>query len=146
MAKKSNYVKIKIRESLRKKWATDKNFVKMMVDSRFYKPNGPEKVLIDLISKNRFPYKYTGNGKFWVDRVNPDFINNLGEKKAIELNGCYWHDCPKCYPNGGSLGKNIERDKLKNKIYKNNGWKVLIIWDHELKNLSKVSSKMERLK
>ena len=31
------------------------------------------------------PYKYVGNGKFFIERKNPDFININGEKVAIEV-------------------------------------------------------------
>lgn len=38
-----------------------------------------------IIDKNELPYKYVGNGDFFIERKNPDFININGEKKAIEV-------------------------------------------------------------
>lgn len=38
-----------------------------------------------IIDKYKLPYKYVGNGKFLIERKNPDFININGEKKAIEV-------------------------------------------------------------
>lgn len=39
----------------------------------------------EIIDKHKLPYKYVGNGKFFIERKNPDFININGEKKAIEV-------------------------------------------------------------
>ena len=38
-----------------------------------------------IIDKHQLPYKYVGNGKFFIERKNPDFININGEKVAIEV-------------------------------------------------------------
>lgn len=38
-----------------------------------------------IIDKYKLPYKYVGNGKFFIERKNPDFININGEKKAVEV-------------------------------------------------------------
>lgn len=39
----------------------------------------------EIIDKHQLPYKYVGNGKFFIERKNPDFVNINGEKKAIEV-------------------------------------------------------------
>lgn len=41
--------------------------------------------LQNIIDKHQLPYKYVGNGKFFIERKNPDFININGEKKAVEV-------------------------------------------------------------
>lgn len=38
-----------------------------------------------IVDKYQLPYEYVGNGKFFIERKNPDFININGEKKAIEV-------------------------------------------------------------
>lgn len=38
-----------------------------------------------IADKYQLPYKYVGNGEFFIERKNPDFININGEKKAIEV-------------------------------------------------------------
>jgi NUMOD3 motif len=38
-----------------------------------------------IVKKYNLPYKFVGNGKFFIERKNPDFININGEKKAIEV-------------------------------------------------------------
>jgi very-short-patch-repair endonuclease len=44
-----------------------------------------EEKFLNIIEKNNLPYKFVGNGKFYIERKNPDFININGEKKAIEV-------------------------------------------------------------
>ena len=39
----------------------------------------------EIINGYNLPYKYVGNGKFFIERKNPDFININGEKKAVEV-------------------------------------------------------------
>lgn len=39
----------------------------------------------EIVNKYQLPYKYVGNGKFFIERKNPDFININGEKKAVEV-------------------------------------------------------------
>lgn len=72
----------------------------------------------------------------------PD-IAFIGKKIAIFVNGCYWHRCPTCnygIPKTNSkfwenkFSKNVERDKRKIKELKELGWKVVTIWECELKS------------
>ena len=39
----------------------------------------------NIIDKYQLPYRYVGNGQFFIERKNPDFINVNGEKKAVEV-------------------------------------------------------------
>ena len=78
-----------------------------------------------------------------------------GLKLAIFINGCFWHRCPKCdlpmpKSNKGFWGKkftrNKERDKLKKKRLEDMGWKVLTIWECDIKDkLSSVVYDIEKL-
>lgn len=91
-------------------------------------PNLIEKKLMTLIPKN---FIFVGNGKIMIDRFNPDFIDKKN-KKIIELYGDYWHNLPNY----------IERDKRRLKSYKKYGYKTLVIWEHELKDLNKIRDKI----
>jgi very-short-patch-repair endonuclease len=93
------------------------------------RPNKPEKILSVLLNKD---YKYVGDGSFIINGFNPDFINCNGQKKIIELYGDYWHNLPDYK----------ERDKCRIKSYKKYGYKTLIIWEHELKNLRQLNNKL----
>lgn len=71
----------------------------------------------------------------------PDFID-WKKKIAVFIDGCFWHKCPKHYiaPKSNKkywlpkLKKNVLRDKEINLAFNNFGWKVLRIWEHNLKN------------
>jgi DNA mismatch endonuclease (patch repair protein) len=65
-----------------------------------------------------------------------------GKKIAIFVNGCFWHRCPICKPSmpksnikfwTEKFNKNIERDQKKIEALKALNWKVLTIWECELK-------------
>jgi DNA mismatch endonuclease (patch repair protein) len=72
---------------------------------------------------------------------NPDIV--LSDRKiAIFLHGCFWHKCPIHYKEPKSnrkywlpkLDKNATRDKKNIELLKKNGWQVVRIWEHEIKN------------
>ena len=55
------------------------------------------------------------------------------KKIIIEVNGCYWHGCPKCYPKPNE--KQIEwikRDKEIKDLIDRSDWKIVYIWECEL--------------
>lgn len=108
-------------------------FLKASLKGKEKSPNKPEKLLNKLL-QNLLPkeYSFVGNGKIFIAGFVPDFINCNGQKKIIELFGDYWHN-----------RKNAkERDKIRLKTYKKYGYKTLIIWEHELKDLDKVKGKI----
>lgn len=70
----------------------------------------------------------------------PDIV--FSKKKAvIFIDSCFWHGCPKHLRKPSSnqeywnkkIARNIERDVEVNTIYQNMNWKLLRIWEHELK-------------
>lgn len=102
------------------------------------KPTKPEQKLIKLINKHNLPFKYVGNGKFWIENINPDFIDGNGKKICIEMFGDYWHNPFKL------IGlKWSATEKGRKEILAKYGWKCLIIWESELKNEKKVLNKIE---
>jgi len=64
-------------------------------------------------------------------------------KTVIFVNGCFWHGHENCkiyvMPKTNTqfwqnkIDRNIERDRKNIEILKNEGWKVLIIWECQLK-------------
>lgn len=73
-----------------------------------------------------------------------------GRKIAIFVHGCFWHRCPKCNYNlpksntefwRKKFELNIARDLAKKEILEAMGWKVLILWECDIKKgmLSEVS-------
>ncbi|BBO80425.1 very short patch repair endonuclease [Desulfosarcina ovata subsp. sediminis] len=65
-----------------------------------------------------------------------------GKKLAVFVDGCFWHGCPDhCQAPKTNhsfwqkkLSNNKERDKEVNLLLKNEGWRVLRFWEHEVKN------------
>jgi DNA mismatch endonuclease (patch repair protein) len=80
----------------------------------------------------------------------PDFVFPK-QKVALFVDGCFWHGCPKHsnMPQNNrefwvnKLQGNKVRDKLVTRELRKMGWKVVRVWEHELKSLQRV---MERLK
>lgn len=71
---------------------------------------------------------------------SPDFL--FGRKKAaIFVDGCFWHGCRKhcIMPKSNKsywnpkIERNKNRDKQINKYYRQKGWKVLRIWEHDIR-------------
>lgn len=98
----------------------------------------PERRLRALLSA----MKYSG----W--RLNPQDIPGkpdiafIDKKVAIFVDGCFWHGCPICnrpipVTNRAyweiKIQGNIDRDKNYDKHLRGIGWKVIRIWEHEIK-------------
>lgn len=110
------------------------------------KPTIPEKKMMLLIERNGLPYKYTGNGKFWIENRNPDFVNINGEKKLLEVDGCYWHNCPICFNNKIVFAKGLKTDNHRDLVYKKYNWEIIRVWEHELKDSKYEDSIISRLR
>lgn len=71
----------------------------------------------------------------------PD-IAFLKKRLAIFINGCFWHRCPTCknpFPKTHKkfwiekFKANKARDKKKIALLRKNGWRVFVVWEHEIK-------------
>ena len=65
-----------------------------------------------------------------------------GRRVAIFVNGCFWHRCPRCnlpLPKSHTefwqrkFERNVERDRRKTSELEAMGWKVITIWECEVK-------------
>jgi DNA mismatch endonuclease (patch repair protein) len=82
---------------------------------------------------------------------SPDFVFPV-ERLAVFVDGCFWHCCPvHCsIPKTnrsfwiGKLGRNQERDRLVRSTLEQTGWRVLRIWQHELRSSAKVARRVTR--
>jgi len=78
------------------------------------------------------------DGDRW--RVRPDFIFPA-ERLAIFVDGCFWHGCPRhgTRPQGHrafwlrKFRLNRARDRRNNRDLRAAGWRVVRLWEHELK-------------
>jgi DNA mismatch endonuclease (patch repair protein) len=93
-------------------------------------------------------YRYRLHGTNLPGR--PDIVFP-GREKAIFVHGCFWHfhgckngQLPKSREDywEPKLQKNKRRDALKARELKRLGWKVLVIWQCQLKATSSISEKL----
>uniref|UniRef100_A0A914KZX1 DNA-directed DNA polymerase n=2 Tax=Meloidogyne TaxID=189290 RepID=A0A914KZX1_MELIC len=85
-------------------------------------------------------------GKYKVD----GYIQ--AEDRAIEVNGCVWHACKKCFgneldkilPNGKSVGETREDDEKRLEIIKKYIKNVDIIWECEIHQMLRRNKKMRK--
>ena len=100
------------------------------------KPNKPERILNEIVKKNNLPFNYVGDGGIWFKgknhSFNPDFLSK-NPKHIIEVFGDYWHNIPK------AKKRDIERIET----YSKYGYKVLVVWEHELKDPAQVLNKIQ---
>ena len=63
----------------------------------------------------------------------------LSSKVVVMVDGCYWHRCPEHYRPATQrstfwstkIEGNVARDEETNRIFKEHGWLVIRIWEHE---------------
>jgi len=87
----------------------------------------------------------TGWRRHQVVFGKPDFVFRP-EKVAVFVDGCFWHGCPKCYRRPASnrkfwdakVARNRARDVEVTKSLRRAGWKVVRIWEHQLKQPGRV--------
>lgn len=106
--------------------------VKKWAESNHLKPNKSEIKLFHIIEE-LFLGKFLINTKaeyLIIEGKIPDFVN-IEDKKIIELYGDYWH-----------RNESNEKQNKRINLFLNNGYKTLIIWEHELKNLEKLKIKL----
>lgn len=74
-------------------------------------------------------------------------------KTVIFVNGCFWHkhDCPRfVWPSSNQdywipkITANVNRDKRNHSLLRSNGWKVIVVWECELKKAN-ITNRLERL-
>lgn len=94
-------------------------------------------------------FRYSKNSSKYFGK--PDIVLKK-YKTAIFLDSCFWHGCKKhCrIPTArkkywtGKIEKNKQRDKKVNRYYKKIGWKIIRIWEHNMKNINIIISKIAK--
>lgn len=79
----------------------------------------------------RVNYKLTGK---------PDIVFP-GKKVAVFIDGCFWHKCPIHFQEPDTrkefwldkINRNVERDQIVNLKLKEAGWRILRIWEHQVR-------------
>jgi DNA mismatch endonuclease (patch repair protein) len=94
-------------------------------------------------------YRYRLHDKRLPGR--PDLVFS-GRRKIIFVNGCFWHGHESCryaaLPKTrvdfwrAKVEKNQARDRENIALLEANGWKVLTVWQCELKNTERLANKL----
>lgn len=82
----------------------------------------------------------------------PDFVFPA-LRLAVFVDGCFWHGCPRCYRRPHSrraywdakVRNNRRRDARLRQALRRRGWHVMRIWEHELKDESRLTSRLARM-
>jgi DNA mismatch endonuclease (patch repair protein) len=82
----------------------------------------------------------------------PDFVFPK-RRLVVFVDGCFWHACPRCgsFPKQNSrfwrqkLTRNTERDAEVTRSLRDMHWRVVRIWEHELRDSRKIIKKLELL-
>lgn len=131
---KANEIKQKIgikslgRKIIRKPLSPE-SIRKMLI---FRSPNKTE-IFLDTILQKYFPneWQFVGNGAIIIEGKNPDWVNINNKKLIIELFGKHWHT--------------EDEVVARSNIFSKSGYKTLIIWNYELKNLDNIIQKIQQL-
>ena len=97
------------------------------------KDTKPELRIKPLMRKLGFAYQPKMHG-------HPDFADKK-TKTVVFIDGCFWHKCPKHFILPASnidywrrkINKNVLRDGQVNMFYAKKGWKVVRVWEHDIK-------------
>lgn len=104
--------------------------------------------LIKLFKENRI----TGWRRNYLVEGRPDFVF-IKQRVAIFVDGCFWHghDCRNTRPSDNAeywqkkRERNMKRDAEVTALFEKRGWRVLRIWECELKKPNE-AAKMEQIR
>lgn len=112
----------KISKSHKLLWSNPDYVKKKLLDFSA-SPTKPELQINQICKLNNLPFEYVADCKVVIQRKRPDFLLK-DSKKIIEVNGDYWHTRDE---------RAIKRDNNKKYIYRKQGYKLLTIWESEIK-------------
>ena len=111
------------------------------------KDTGPELIVRRLTHKLGFRYSLNKKGL----PGSPDLVFT-SRRKAIFVHGCFWHQhrrCARSKPPSSrtdywlpKLEANRQRDQRNVRALRKLGWKVMTIWECQLKNRERVCSRL----
>jgi len=85
-------------------------------------------------------FHITGWRRHYPIAGKPDFVFRHA-RLAVFTDGCFWHGCPRCGTIPVSnrpyweakIASNIQRDRAQTKALRLRGWRVVRIWEHDLR-------------
>ena len=97
--------------------------LKSMLHNRFVKPSTFEKKISNLCIENNLPFIYVGNGKFFIGRFNPDFID---EQRNLVIEVFYSYHKIELF---GSVEK-YKEDRIK--YFRDYGWEIIFLDENDV--------------
>ena len=84
-------------------------------------------------------------------RVRPDFAFRR-QRVVVFVDGCFWHGCPKHSNMPANnrvfwtkkLTGNQTRDRLVTRTLRKDGWRVVRVWEHDLKKPARVLARIRK--
>jgi DNA mismatch endonuclease (patch repair protein) len=81
----------------------------------------------------------------------PDFAFRA-ERLLVFVDGCFWHGCARCYRRPASnrtywdakVIRNKTRDREVTRELKKRGWRVLRVWEHDLKAMPRLIRRVRK--
>lgn len=114
------------------------------------KNTSPEKTVRSILHKNGFRFRLHKKDL----PGNPDIVLTK-YKTVIEVRGCFWHrhkGCKFAYNPKSRIDfwqkkfvENVARDKKNEKELKKLNWRVITVWECELKNSDKFEKKLLKI-
>jgi len=125
----------KISKTLKKIWAEyneeDRQQQRAsMLKGLLKRPTNLERQFIKICQKNNLPFKYVGDGGYFIGTRNPDFIHNNGKKLCIEVA----NTLPQHHPEGYA--------EERTQYFMERGWGCLVFMSNKLDE-SHVLSKLD---
>jgi very-short-patch-repair endonuclease len=90
--------------------------------------NKPESFITNLFKENNLSIVYTGDGRFPISRLEPDWIC-INTNKLIDFFGTYYHI--------------NEDENERRRIFEKEGYDYLVIWEGEEKNPEELIRKVK---
>ena len=115
LLKHTDEAKRKISEAARKR--TPEQIRKSLVKRGM---SGLEEKVLKVIKKHNLPYKFVGDGKFFIERKVPDFINTNGKKIAVEV---FW----KTHKENLRKMSLSSWKKNRQEVFRKYGWEIIFI-------------------
>lgn len=91
--------------------------------------------------------------KFDVRGVKADVVFPT-QRVAVFIDGCFWHRCPEHATMpirnreywSTKFQRNMDRDQSNNENLRQMGWRVIRVWEHEVKNSELAQHAVERVR
>lgn len=113
------------------------------------KDTKPELIVRSLIHGLGYRYRL-----HWRELPGTPDLVFTSKRKVIFVHGCFWHRHANCslarLPKSRKefwetkLQGNVERDARNMRALKRDGWRVLLIWECELKDMSRLTKRIGR--